>query len=263
MRDFGVRLLIGLAFVAVGVMAVGYAFIFSGIATPPDAALGRIEAPGPGDAVAAFLDDGTPVFAISLDGSFHVLDARAPAGAASVPSLVAWCDAVGAFESGPIEDGGPAATMRFEPDGTAVGLAEAPGLSRYPFSNDGGWLVIQGRPTATGGRVGAPPACPPAAGRVLHRPEPDEVFDPSLAAGNEPPGMVWMEGTLRSIGGRALLCDSAGPTNGDCAGGAVARGIDPGAVPDEGVSGLFVGWVHDGAVAGLAYAAVLTQMEAP
>ena len=47
MRDLGQRLLIGLAAMVAGVMAVGYAFIFGGVAAP-SGDLGTFEVPADG-----------------------------------------------------------------------------------------------------------------------------------------------------------------------------------------------------------------------
>jgi hypothetical protein len=95
----------------------------------------------------------------------------------------------------------------------------------------------------------------------VHRPAAGEVFDPSVAVESEPPGVIWLEGTLRAIGNQALLCDGIGDATGDCADGAVARGIDPASIRPEGTAGLFIGIVRDGGITGLAHALVLSEME--
>ena len=65
MPDLGRRLLIGLGAVAVGIMAIGYAFIFGGIATPVQNDRAVLELPPSGTASAAVLDDGRPVFVVN------------------------------------------------------------------------------------------------------------------------------------------------------------------------------------------------------
>ena len=86
---------------------------------------------------------------------------------------------------------------------------------------------------------------------VQHEPRRGEVFDPSVAAEEEPPGWVWMEGRLVAAGGQALLCDPGA----DCVSGAVARGIDPAKVlaAGSGLDGLFYGRIRDGAIDELQY----------
>ena len=81
----------------------------------------------------------------------------------------------------------------------------------------------------------------------MHEPADGEAFDPSVAAEEEPPGWIWLEGHLEAIGGQTLLCD--GPANA-CATGAVVPGIDPAKVAalDQPMAGLFLGRVGDGAI---------------
>jgi hypothetical protein len=96
-----------------------------------------------------------------------------------------------------------------------------------------------------------PVAC--EARRLVHRPEAGEIFDPSVAADEEPPGWVWLEGSLVAIRGQVLLCDAGG----DCGTGMVAHGIDPAKVGIDGLDfdGLFLGRVRDGAIEELQYVA--------
>lgn len=254
-------LVIGLAAVVVGLMAVGYAFIFRGVATAPDSAPTELEVPALGRVVATALDDGTPVFAVNLPATLAVLDARAPAGAGAVPMLVAWCEEISMFETGRTGEGDVAGTLGFEPDGASLGPFQSPGLTRYAVSQSGDRMIVLGTTTQARGRIDRPPDCPAGSDRVLHRPEEGEVFDPSVAAESEPPGVIWLEGTLRAVGNQALLCDELGDASGDCASGAVARGIDPASIPAAGTSGLFIGVVRDGGITGLAHAGVLSEME--
>ena len=99
----------------------------------------------------------------------------------------------------------------------ATGAPATSGLSEPPESNEC-WVDIA----------------------VMHVPDADEVFDPSVAADEEPPGWIWLEGRLVAAGGQALLCDGHG---GDCATGAVVRGIDPATIADDtlGYDGLLPG----------------------
>jgi hypothetical protein len=92
-----------------------------------------------------------------------------------------------------------------------------------------------------------------------HEPEAGEVFDPSVAADQEPPGWIWVEGRLEPIGGQALLCDDLDAD--DCESGAVVRGIDPDGLAGVSyhLSGLFLGRVRDGAIDELHYAPPSTE----
>lgn len=241
MRDLGVRLLIGLAVVVVAVMAVGYAFIFSGVATPPRDELATLDVPPDPGAIAAWLDDGRPVFVTHVDGTVIVVDPRASAGDGALPEIVAWCADGAAFVA-------PMSGRAFGPDGTTFDTGA--GLTRFTvrLTDDGRRAVVERGTSVAPSGTGIEPAC---ATQVAHEPEASEVFDPSVAADLEPPGWIWLSGTLRPIGGQALLCDGAA-ASGDCATGAVARGIDPASLPTEGLPGLFIGAARDGGIEGLA-----------
>lgn len=230
----------------------------------PDAALGTVEVPGPGDTVAsATLDDGTPIFVVNFDGTLNVVDARSPVPTGSLPLLVAWCDSLAAFDTGALPiDGDRVNRLGFDADGTAFGPFESRGLTRYAIQRDGRELVILSSSVQAGGRIDAAPDCPRGAERVMHRPAEGEVFDPSVAVDAEPLGTIWLEGTLRPIGNQALLCDEGDADSERCPAGAVARGIDPATIAPEGTTGLFIGLVRDGAIVSLAHALVLSEAEA-
>ncbi len=262
MRDWLRIVLIGLAAGVVAVMAIGYVFIFRGVASGPVATLGTLDAPEPGEVVAATLDDGAPVFVVSRRGASGVLDARSPAAPGSLPVLVSWCSEIGAFETGFLGEGDMVSTLGFEPDGSAFGLFESPGLARYTVREEAdGRLVVMDSSSRARGRIAGPPDCPRESDRVMHEPAEGEVFDPSLAIENEPPGMIWLEGTLHAIEGQAMLCDGLRAEADRCAGGAVATGIDPATIGPAGIDGLFIGFVRDGAISGLAHALVLSETE--
>src|SRR5687768_7790386 len=96
MRYLGQRLLIGLAAMVAGVMAIGYAFIFGGVAAP-SGDFGTLEVPADGETLATRLDDGRPVFVTAAGGIAWVLDAREPREPAEVDALLRWCPADEAF----------------------------------------------------------------------------------------------------------------------------------------------------------------------
>jgi hypothetical protein len=241
-HSLGSRVLVGLGVVVAALMAIGYAFIFSGIASPVASDLGTIAVPDEQGAVPVYLADGRPAFVVRLGDEVRVVDARTPLEAGEPGRLVTWCS--GGFVASPGD-------LIYLADGTLVTGSAPSGLIVYPTQERGGDLVVvsDGRPA--GRRTGEiVPSCDQDH-VVAHVPEADEVFDPSVAAEEEPPGWVWLEGRLIAAGGQALLCDAGG----NCATGAVARGIDPAKVPaDEiGFDGLFIGRVRDGAIDELHY----------
>jgi hypothetical protein len=262
MRDWLRWGLIGLAVLAVGVMAIGYSFIFRGVASRPVGTIGTLEVPPAGRVVAETLEDGTPVFVVNLSDGPAVLDARSPADPGWVPVLVAWCDDIGAFETGFLGEGDLVRTLGFEPDGTSFGLVESAGLARYAVrQEDSGRVVVTDSTSHPGGRISGSPDCPAGAERVMHQPADEEIFDPSVAIEEEPPGVIWLEGTLRTIEEEVVLCDKTPAGSNPCADGAPAAGIDPATIGPDGIDGLFVGLVRDGAISGLAHALVLTEAE--
>jgi nitrite reductase/ring-hydroxylating ferredoxin subunit len=243
MRDVGQRVLIGLAAVAVGVMVIGYAFIAGNIAAPIRRDLGTVEIPRPGGADGVLLDDGRPAFVVADEGQVIALDARAPHEPGAPGRLVAWCqlEATGMFVD--LVDG-----SSWDADG-ALRSDGRGGLVRYPVREAGEGRVSvggEGRSAgvADGERVGLDCVTNQW---VAHAPLPGEVFDPSVAAAQEPPGWIWLEGTLAARDGEVLLCDGLDET---CATGATVRGIDPAMVPrgDRRLAGLFLGRVRDDAI---------------
>ena len=247
MRDLGGRLFIGLAAIVAGVMAIGYAFIFGGVATPPDG-LGTLEIPPDGQIVATRLDDGRPVFVGAAGGTAWVLDARQPRDPGEVGVLLVWCPSDAVYV-------GTRPTSIFAADGSS--LRESDGMTAYltaPVDGDASRVRVEAqtsaRPAAAESRQ-PEYTCGPG-DWVVHRAPADEIFDPSVAVEVEPPGWAWLEGTLLAIGNQALLCD--GTDAGGCAEGAVASGIDPATLPPGGFAGRFLGLVHDGAIEGLTFA---------
>ena len=111
MRDLGRRLLIGLAVVAAGATAVGYAFIAGGIAAPARGDRAVLEVPAGGTARATMLDDGRPVFVVNdPDLGVWVIDAQGRQRAGALPVLAAWCPTTRMFAD-------PKAGSAYAPDG--------------------------------------------------------------------------------------------------------------------------------------------------
>jgi len=242
MRDLGRRLLIGLAVVAAAVMAIGYAFIAGRIATPIESDLGTFSAPDAAGARAVLLADGRPAFIVAGEGDITVVDARGRHAAGAPGRLVVWCEA--AIFLDPVDG------VTYAADGQLLGGPGSDGLVVYPVrSVDGASrFVISGEGASARASAGQPVALDcPTTRWVVHRPEPDEVFDPSVAADEEPPGWIWLEGRLRAEAGEAVLCDGL---DGDCATFAKVGGIDPALVPrdEHALIGSFIGRVRDGVI---------------
>jgi hypothetical protein len=243
MRDLGRRLLIGIAVAAAAVMAIGYAFIAGRIAAPLGSDLATLPMPFEHGARALQLDDGRPAFLVVHNGVVTVVDARAPHAAGAPGSLVSWC----APEEFFVDIGGGAT---YAADGELLGGTGEGGLVVYPVRevDDGSRIVVGADGRRAGTRVGGrPPVDCPADSWVTHRADPDEVFDPSVAADGEPPGWIWLEGALDVIGGDVRLCDGL---DGRCDTSAAAGGIDPASVPtgDGRLIGSFIGRVRDDAI---------------
>ena len=253
MRDLGRRLLIGLAVVAAGATAVGYSLIAGGIATPVRGDRAVLDLPPSGTARATMLEDGQPVFVVNdPDRGVWVIDAqgRQPPGALAV--LVAWCPTSRTFVD-------PTVNTVFAPDGELRSGSGEGGLIAFATREDpddptrvivGSNITVQGTGPETDGP--SDPSCPGAAW-VAHRPARGEVFDPSVALAEEPPGWIWLEGSLHATDdGGVRLCDRG---DADCATGAKVVGIDPATLDMEtqGPDGLFIGRVRDDAVESLMF----------
>ena len=244
MRDLGRRLLIGLGVVAAAVMAIGYAFIAGGIATPLATDLGTFAMPEEAGAQAVLLADGRPAFIVASEGDVTVIDARGRHGAGAPGRLVAWC------EAGFFLDLVEGAT--YDATGQLMGGPAADGLVVHAVRSvdDGSRFVVGGDGVSAGSADGEPVALDCPTSLFVHRPDRDETFDPSVAADEEPPGWIWLEGRLRAEAGEAILCDGL---DGDCATFAPVGGIDPALIPSDehALIGSFVGRVRDGVIAEL------------
>mgnify|MGYP006952613835 CR=1 FL=1 len=239
-------MIVGLAAVVAVLTAIGYGLIALSIASPMGEELGTLAAPeGPG-ARAVLLDDGRPAFVVRSGGGVLVVDARVPLEPGVPGRLVGWCgQADGVFID--VVGGGS-----FGPDGTLIGGPGTSGLLRHPVTlgEDGSTLTVgrepERAPTATGERAALD--CPADTEWLTHEPTADEIFDPSVAAEEEPPGWVWLEGRLEQREGQVVLCDDVAAEG--CARGALVRGIDPAKLAEqpEAFVGYFIGRVRDGAV---------------
>ncbi|MGI8828839.1 MAG: hypothetical protein ACR2I5_03575 [Candidatus Limnocylindria bacterium] len=243
MRSFGGRVLIGLGILAAAVMTVGYAFIFSDIANPPGGDRGVLDVPPEGEVRAARLDDGSPVYVVNLDG-VRVIDARGRHAPGELASMVAWCSRTQTF----VDLGD---RTLYAASGTAIDSLTGSGLSVLASRLDeGGQRVTVGAESGYAGATSRPDAsarCLPGSW-IVHQPEADEIFDPSVAVDQEAPGWIWVEGTLSSVDDAVRLCDGSGSA---CETWAEVRGIDPAPLEDQ--VGQFIGRVRDGALEGLMF----------
>ncbi|MEO5987051.1 MAG: hypothetical protein ABIW50_07460 [Candidatus Limnocylindria bacterium] len=259
MRDLRQRLLIGLGVVAAGTMAIGYAFIFGGVATPPGGDLGRVPFPDAGEARAIVLDDGRPAFVVTdLSGQPWVLDAQVPGRRSRLGSLVVWCPDTRTFSD-------PFSGALFSADGELIAGPGVSGLVAFAVRPEGvddrAELIVGSwaEPQPVQRDSNATPLGGTCADEwLMHRPARGEVFDPSVAADQEPPGWIWLEGSVQVVDGQVRLCDGL---DGGCAAYAAVLGIDPASVTVSEVhaAGLFIGRMREDEVEGLVLAAPFTE----
>ena len=253
MRDLGRRLLIGLAVVAAGATAVGYAFIAGGIAAPVRGDRAILDVPASGTAQATMLDDGQPVFVVNdPERGVWVIDAQGRQRQGALAVLVAWCPTARMFAD-------RAAGSAFGADGQLRWGSADGGLIAYAtrLAADDPSRVIVGSDTTVQGRGpetdGPPETTCDGASWLVHEPAPGEVFDPSVAVAEEPPGWIWLEGSLETTDqGGVRLCDRGEEP---CTTGADVVGIDPATLggDTQGPAGLFIGRVRDDAIEGLMF----------
>ncbi len=242
MRSFGGRVLVGLGLLAAAVMTVGYAFIFSGIATPPGGDRGVLEVPPAGEVRAARLDDGTPVYVVNVDDSVSVIDARGRGAPGELASMVAWCRDTRTFVD-------LADQTLYAADGAMIDGNAGAGLSVLASRHDAeAKRVTVGAGSEYAGATARSFASARCFWWITHQAEAEEIFDPSVAADQEPPGWIWIEGSLVVVDDGVRLCDG---TESTCETSAEVRGIDPASL--EGQSGHFIGRVRDGALEGLMF----------
>jgi hypothetical protein len=250
MRDLGQRLFVGLAAAAAIVMAVGYAFIAGRIASPLGGDLGTFDLPPAPDVAAVLLDDGRPAFIVAEGADARVLDARAPTQPGAPGRLVKWCIAPEEGFFLDLVDGAAYAST-----GELIGGEGTRGLVVYPTSTDGLRITVQPQGTPAVVAAEADPRAErdcPTLEFVGHGPAEGEVFDPSVAVDQEPPGWIYLEGTLAADDDEVALCDGL---DGGCATGARVIGIDPALVPvgERRLGGSFLGRVRDDAIVDLQY----------
>lgn len=237
-------MLVALAAAVAIVVAIGYGFIATNIASPVGNDLGTVEVPDEPGAEAVLLDDGRPGFVVRTATSVHVLDARVPREPGSPGRLAAWCD-------GFLYD--PLADVVFAPDGRVRWGEDADGLAAYDFELTDDGRAVVGHDSSPAGRAEGERPRTEGCDYVVHAPEPQDLFDPSVAAKEEPPGWIWLEGRLQAVGDEVMLCDDPGA--GDCSTGAAVPGIDPAKLPSlpGQLNGYFLGRVGDGVLDELYY----------
>jgi hypothetical protein len=258
MSDRGRPLLVGLGVVVAAAVAIGYGLIAGGIATPLRGDRAVLDVPAPGTASPAMLGDGRPVFAVNdRAGGLSVLDAQQPPSGGRLGRLIAWCPDSEIFVS-------PGDGSRYASSGELLDGPAEGGLVEFairPEAEDPGRIIV-GSDSERRGEASPRPTTPfttCASGLVVHEPPPSRTFDPSVAADQEPPGWIWLEGTVRTIDDEVRLCDGI---DSGCDGYAATVGIDPATArrDAEGVAGSFIGRVRDGAIEGLAHVPASTEV---
>lgn len=232
-----------------GLVALGYAQIAPGIANQNATRRATLPQPAPGEVSAMFLDDGRPVFvAKDDDGTLAVVDAQSSHVPSGMGQLLAWCPADAHFED---LFGG----STFAANGAPIDGPAPSGLLSYGVQTLSDRPDLIGVTTATSRVEGAADGPRSGAGCgegwLIHKPPPDEIFDPSVALDQEPPGWVWLDGTLAlQDNGTTLLCDAQAA---DCETFATVTGIDPAyfSVGPHELPGLYIGRVRDAAIEGL------------
>jgi hypothetical protein len=231
------------AVVALGVFAAAGALVWSGfgaVRTTPDTLAGSnvLEVPPRGEAAAAFLADGRPVFVVHYkDGSVSVIDAVSPHRAWGIEQIVVWCPGRNYFVSSP----GGSYFDRY--GGWRAGLPAPPGLASFAF--DVLRRDADGDPAAL--RVGAigltiahqhgnitsrrhfPSGCGATYGsssRVAHAIDRSRIWDsPADAVKAATSDWLAIEGTLLiSPDGSVELCSDV--SGNSCRDRAPVRGID-------------------------------------
>ena len=260
MRDLGRRLLIGVATAAAAAMAVGYMFIFSGIAAPIRGDRATLDLPPEGSTRATFLDDGLPVFVVNDPAlGVWVLDARAPTSPSHIGVALGWCPGINSFVN-------PADGSFYAANGELGWGAGGTGLVAFaarPAADDPPRVIVSSD-TAVQGRALATDRQPDTAcrgeGWVTHQPKSSDIFDPSVAIDREPLGWIWLEGTARVADDEVRLCDGLADS---CQSYADTRGIDPASITDgaTGPTGRFIGRARDDAIEGLIFVPELVNFQ--
>ena len=205
-----------------------------------------VEVPPRGEAAAAFLTDGHPVFVVHYgDGGLEVVDAFSPLRTVGVRQLAAWCPTKGYFVTWP-------QGAFFDRYGAWTGGREAqPGLASFAFdvirrdATGDPTAIRVGKigPTITGGHTNLssirtyPSACGLANGSnalvLTHAVDPSRVLaSPAVAGTTSTSNWLAVEGTLFvSPEGPVSLC--ANIQGGVCRGGVPVRGVDPTGLRNE------------------------------
>ncbi|MDP9342764.1 MAG: hypothetical protein M3Q23_11875 [Actinomycetota bacterium] len=196
-------------------------------------------APAPGEAVAGFLDDGTPLLAVAhADGSVTVVEAVSPHVALGVKKILGWCASSRTFDD-------PFHGSRFDEYGRYLAGPAPTGLIRLSTR------TLAGTPTRI--RMGAPlPALPrnaralaphgafctgatiEDAGLLIPDSAESGLTPAELVAMAPPAGSRWsVEATLVLAPGEPARLCAAVEANGGCSAGAPVQGIST-STPGEG-----------------------------
>jgi hypothetical protein len=224
-----------LAFVAVGVVVLGVVVVNAlggsgGSSVSLITGSRELRVPAIGDAAAAFLADGRPVFVVHHeDGTVSVVDAFSTHRPFGVGPLVAWCAASRTFDDIPHgstfdEQGryilGPAPTGLVTFAATELGTTP-------PTVRVGARQLPEPRTDVGSPLSGSP--CTSSAGTLSHRISQEQITDPpSVALGGPPARWIAVAGVLvvTSDGGAKLCSTSGGAAEPSCDLGAPVAGVD-------------------------------------
>lgn len=224
-----------LAFAALAVVLLGVVIVnmlggSGGSSVAPIAGSQELRVPPTGDAAAAFLADGRPVFVVHHeDGTVSVVDAFSTHTPFGVGTLVAWCGASRTFDDlrhgSTFDEQG---RYILGPAPTGLVTFEATELGTTPATVRVGARQLPAPRTDVGTPLSGPP-CTSSAGTVSHRISQQQITDPpSPALGGPPARWIAVAGVLvvTPDGGAQLCATSDGAAEPLCGLGAPVSGVD-------------------------------------
>lgn len=225
-----------LAFAALAVVLLGVVIVNAlggpgGSSVAPITGSQELRVPPTGDAAAAFLADGRPVFVVHHeDGTVSVVDAFSTHTPFGVGTLVAWCAASRTFDD--IRHGSTFdehGRYILGPAPTGLVTFEATELETTPATVRVGARQLPAPRTDVGTPLSGSPCTSSATGTVSHRISREQITDPpSVALGGPPARWIAVAGALvvTPDGGAQLCATSDGAAEPSCGLGAPVSGVD-------------------------------------